>query len=145
MHSLKHVINILILSALIILISSCGLLEPPDKNGELIIVLKKQESLGKVSIVQSDTLASVQCILKKGSTTVYDQNLTKNGSYYEGEIKNLEPADNYSVLLYGKNSSQNIIRRGYESRYIRLDPDRSGRRARCCRCAPADIQRPSVR
>ncbi|MEJ2629469.1 MAG: hypothetical protein P8078_13070, partial [bacterium] len=115
MHSFKHVINILIFPVLIILISSCGLLEPPDKNGELIIVLKKQESMGKVSIVQSDTLDSVQCILKKGSTTVYNQNLTKSGSYYEGEIKNLEPADNYSVLLYGKNSSQNIIRRGYES------------------------------
>jgi len=105
-------LSVLILIFVTSLIYTCGIIEPESKNGSLIIVLNQPDpnplskSLGE--------LDAVQCIVKKGATTKYDQNLTKNGGYFEGDITELDPGNDYSVLLYGKNISNDIIRRGYQ-------------------------------
>ncbi|OQX83402.1 hypothetical protein B6D60_10535, partial [candidate division KSB1 bacterium 4484_87] len=92
----------------------CGLFEPDLPDGSLAIVLLQNENLPKASSLETNH-ESVQCIVKKGSQSVYNKNLTKKaGGGFHGEITDLEPANNYSVLLYGKNSSNNIVSRAYK-------------------------------
>jgi len=93
---------------------TCGIMEPQSKNGSLVIVLDQPEQNNPLLKALGE-LSAVQCIVKKGATTKYDQNLTKNGSYFEGEVTDLDPGSDYSVLLYGKNVSSDIIRRGYQN------------------------------
>ena len=92
----------------------CGLFEPELGPGSLQIILVKQEGESDLEKV-AETLASVQCTVKKGSETKFDGNLTKQGSSFHGEVDGLEPGSDYSVLLYGKNSNGEIIARGYQS------------------------------
>lgn len=128
----RQIINFLILILFLFAIS-CDLFEPLDKKGSIVIILEPEEKadgLGKSIdnkmaegglenglhlLKTEESLSSVQCIVKKGSTTKYDDYLTKNGSYFEGTISDLDPGSDYSVLLYGKNSSGDIIGRGYKS------------------------------
>ncbi|MBC8185658.1 BACON domain-containing protein, partial [candidate division KSB1 bacterium] len=95
----------------------CGLLEPENPDGSLAILL--QEETAQNSLPKSKTSTAhdaVQCIVKKGSQVVYDDNLTKKpeGGFHR-EITGLEPANNYSVLLYGKNNSDIILSRAFKS------------------------------
>jgi hypothetical protein len=98
------------------IVLKCGIFEPEEPQGSLAIILKNnsENSLPKAEATSSHD--AVQCIVKKGSQTVFDENLTKKaGGGFHGEIKDLEPANNYSVLLYGKNNSSAIISRAYKS------------------------------
>ena len=96
----------------------CGLLEPEKPCGSLSIVLLQEETpqnnLPKIN--SATTHESVLCVVKKGSQTVFNNNLTKkDGGGFHGEINDLEPAENYSVLLYGKSSTNSILSRAYKS------------------------------
>ena len=86
----------------------CGLFEPDRSPGSLKIILKDEErsnSLEKAAV----NLSSIQCIVKKGSVTKFDGNLTKQGSSFHGEIPGLEPGSDYSVLLYGKEDRKSVV------------------------------------
>jgi len=97
----------------VIVFIRCGVFEPDKTPGSLRIVLQSSTSSGLEKA--SGTLSSVECIVKKGSETKYDANLTNQGGSFHGEITGLEPANNYSVLLYGKNSSGDIMVRATRS------------------------------
>lgn len=110
-------LNTKIILIIIISISfavQCSLFEPEIPTGSLKIILvseKSDKSLKK----QAELLNTVQCIVKKGSKEKHNNNLTLQGNSFHGEITGLETGSDYSVLLYGKNSNNFIIARGYES------------------------------
>lgn len=110
MHKITKYLSAIFLLFLI----GCEIFEPPIKEGSLQISLVSERYVGK-SVVKATTLSSVQCIVQKGTETVFDANLTRQNGSFHGEITDLEPAGNYSVLLYGKNTSEDIISRGYRS------------------------------
>ena len=113
MRTLKIFQCIAIFMLVTLFITSCGILEPQKLNGSLIIILEqKEKDISRELARVLDNLNSVQCILKKGSETIYNNNLTKIDTYYEGEFKDLDPGNDYSVLLYGKSVSSEIIQRG---------------------------------
>lgn len=92
----------------------CRLFEPEHTSCSLRIVLIKDTT--NTSLQKSaETLSSVRCIAKKGTQIIYDSYLTLQGYTFHGEITGLVQASDYSVLLYGENSSSNIISRGYKS------------------------------
>ena len=104
----------LLIILLFILNNNCGLFEPEIRFGSISIQLVTDNTGDKISKAQ-ESLSTVRCIVKKDSNTIHDQNHSKSGNSFQINIDNLEPADNYSVLLYGKNSSGDIIDRGYRS------------------------------
>ncbi|MEJ2628197.1 MAG: hypothetical protein P8078_06550, partial [bacterium] len=109
-----HSREFLILAILIILLLiSCHIFEPDDENGSLLIEIAS-ETTNSLS-VPPETISSVRCLLSKGSQDVYDQEYTKaEEGKFSITIDNLKPADNYSVLLYGKNSSEAVVGRAYQ-------------------------------
>ena len=109
----KRIIYLLMIVIAVIAIR-CGLFEPQVQKGSICIQLVTETSDTKLAKAQ-ESLSTVRCILKKGSNTIHDQEYTKSGSSFQIDIKDLDPANNYSVLLYGKNSSADIIGRGYRS------------------------------
>lgn len=117
-----HLIKIFFMS-FIFLFLHCGLFEPERKTGSLQIILQGPASSGlhleggdHLGLEKAtETLSLVQCIVKKGTETKYDGNLTKQGSTFHGEIEGLEAGSDYSVLLYGKNSSGEMIARGFQA------------------------------
>jgi formylglycine-generating enzyme len=109
---LKKSLGFFIIISFLIL-AHCGIFEPEKPKGSLSIIITKAE-LAKLSET-SEQLASVFCIVKKGDQDVFNENLSKQGNSFSGEIDDLNPADNYSVLLYGKNTDAEIIARGLKS------------------------------
>jgi len=109
-----HSREFLILAILIIfLLISCHIFEPDDENGSLLIEIASETTS---SLSESlETISSVRCLVSKGSRERYDQEHTKTeGGKFSITIDDLKPADNYSVLLYGKNSQEDIIGRAYQ-------------------------------
>ena len=107
------IIAFLLLTCLLAL--QCGLLDPESPNGSLKIVLVPEKSDNNGLKKISETLSSVLCIVNKGSKEIYNSNLAQEGNYFNAEIKDLKPGNDYSVLLYGKLSNNSIIARGYKS------------------------------
>jgi uncharacterized protein (TIGR02145 family) len=92
----------------------CGIFEPFNRKGSLAIILVQEnheQGLGKAL----ETLSSVRYVLKKGSVTVNEDYLPKSGSYFEGTIGDLDPGDDYSVQIYGMDSSGDILGMGSKS------------------------------
>jgi len=92
----------------------CGILQPEKPVGSLRIVLVTEQTSDKLKKTQ-EALSQVQCVVKKGSETKFNGSLTKQGTSFHGDIRGLEPGTNYTVLLYGKNISNEIIGRGYKA------------------------------
>ncbi len=90
---------LLVSFTILLFVFHCGPTEPESPYGSLRIVMEKSSSneLSKTA----DVLESVRAIVKKGSVTVYDGNLTRQGGGFHGEINNLEPGSDYSVQLFG--------------------------------------------
>lgn len=100
---------------LMLLFLHCGMFEPEIHTGNLIVeFVPEQENTG-LQKKSSTSLSAVQCIVKKGSTALYDLNLTHNGSSYETTIEGLEEGSDYSVVLYGKDSDSEVIARAYHN------------------------------
>ena len=78
------------------------------------IQLKTENETPKLAKAQT-SLSTVQCILKKGSSTVHDQTYSKSGSSFSITIDELEPASDYSLLIYGMDSSGDILGRASQS------------------------------
>ena len=107
--------NILfLLVIMVIIVIRCGLFEPEEQKGSICIRLVTKTNPTTLAKTQ-ESLSTVRCIVKKGSSTIHDQNHSKSGGSFKIDITELDPGDNYSVLLYGKNSSGDIIGRGYKS------------------------------
>jgi len=109
---LKKSIGFFIITSFLILVH-CGIFEPEKPKGSLNIIITKA-GLAK-SQQTSEQLALVYCIIKKSNQSVFNENLTRQGNSFSGEINGLDPANNYSVLLYGKNDNTEIIARGFKS------------------------------
>jgi hypothetical protein len=87
------------------LFMQCGIFEPPENKGSIAVVLvpeKQEQGLSKAF----EALNSVGYILKKGSSKVKEDNLARNGSYFEGTISDLDPGNDYSVQVIGLVSRQ---------------------------------------
>jgi uncharacterized protein (TIGR02145 family) len=91
----------------------CGLFEPENGKGVLRIFLVKDDADDDHLEKTQESLSSVRCILKKGSSTVHDQEHSKVGSSFQIDIEELDPGDDYSILLYGRTIGGDIIGRGY--------------------------------
>ncbi len=106
---------LLFLTLTVFLIIHCGIFEPDNEKGSISIQLVSKMDNSKFMKTQ-ETLYTVHCTVKKGTSEIHDKDYSKNSSgSFNIEIDNLKPADNYSVLLYGKNSSGDIIGRAYKS------------------------------
>ena len=103
---------ILTIFILFLIMIKCDVFEPEKKTGSLQIVLVKDENGLQKSTAN---LSSVQCILHKGSNEIYNDYLTLRASSFYAEVKDLEPSNDYKVLLYGRNSDNDILARGYET------------------------------
>ena len=103
-----------VLVLLIILSLHCNMFEPENKYGSMNIQLKTENETPKLAKAQT-SLSTVQCILKKGSSTVHDQTYSKSGSSFSITIDELEPASDYSLLIYGMDSSGDILGRASQS------------------------------
>ncbi len=86
----------------------CGLFEPENGKGSVRIHLVTDTNSVQLAKTQ-ESLSSVRCVLKKGSNTVHDQNHLKENGSFQIDIEDLDPGDDYSINLYGKNSSGDII------------------------------------
>lgn len=97
----------LALFAILLFAFHCGPTEPESPYGSLRIVMVKDSpnSLSKTADVLESVLAIV---VKNGSNTKSQYLSRKPEGGFHGEIKDLEPGDNYnySVLLYGRNTSE---------------------------------------
>ena len=105
--------SVLLILFIFVFVIRCGMFEPENRMGSMIINVTEDrgtDTLNKITV-----LSSVQCIVNKGSSKIYDEIITKQNGRFDVEITDLEPADNYSVLLYGKNSSSEVISRAYHS------------------------------
>lgn len=104
------------LFALIIvsLIFSCGILDQEETTGAIMITTVSENASQK-ALNPTETLQSVRCIVKKGKSEKFNDYLTDTGTSFYGNIKDLPKGDDYSVILYGKNTNNDIIARGYES------------------------------
>lgn len=90
----------------------CGLFEPENGKGSVRIHLVSDTGTIQAAKTQ-ESLSSVRCVLKKGSDTIHDQNHAKVNGSFQIDIEDLDPGDDYSILLYGKNINEDIIGRGY--------------------------------
>lgn len=83
---------------------TCNMYEPEDKSGAIVIqfVNPQQTSLAKPSQTE-ELLFSVRCVLTIGEKKVHDRYYSKADTSFHIEIRNLQPSENYGVLLYGRN------------------------------------------
>ncbi|MBN1480416.1 hypothetical protein EH223_20375 [candidate division KSB1 bacterium] len=107
-------IKIVLFAALFSALLTCDLFEPEQKSGAIAINFDSQQQLAK-GTQSEDTLATVQCVFSKGGTTIQDQSYRKSSSPLKIEFKSLEPAKDYAILLYGKNSENEMTERSYKS------------------------------
>jgi len=92
--------NAIALCLISIIIHGCGILDTEPSRGLLKIVLEKEESSG--TLAKGGHLTSAQYILKKGYTVQSWEHIPRVNSYFNIEIGDLEPGDDYSVTLYGR-------------------------------------------
>ena len=98
-----------------IFIIHCNIFEPENDKGSISIKLTSENDSTKLLKAQ-ETLYTVHCTVKKGSSTIHNEDHSKNNNgSFSIKINDLDPADNYSVLLYGKNNNSKIIGRAYKS------------------------------
>ena len=94
----KKVVTIVFCFFLII-IEGCGIYEPA--TGRLIIVFEQEEPdqhLAKTT----ESLLWAQYRLKRGNELIYWEHLQKTGDFFHTLIADLEPGDDYSIVLYGR-------------------------------------------
>ena len=98
---------------ILFLLMSCNIFEPDNEKGSLFIEISSETTFSLSGT--PEIISSVHCLVSKGSRELYDQEHTKaEEGKFSISVDDLEPADNYSVLLYGKNSQQDIIGRAYQ-------------------------------
>jgi hypothetical protein len=93
---------------------SCSVFKPKDEKGNLVVLLQ-QAKTKDIFEKPLETLKSVYCAIQKGGSVYKGFMLTQNGSYYEGTFSDLDPGIDYSILLKGYNSDDEILGRGYKS------------------------------
>ncbi len=108
----RNLFLFLLIFSLLILIQ-CGMFEPEKTTGSLVVNVSKEGGGG--TLCKATALSKVHCIVKKGSSSVYDEIISKVDGLFNTEIDDLKPSDDYSILIYGKNSSNEIISRAYKS------------------------------
>jgi uncharacterized protein (TIGR02145 family) len=86
----------------------CGIFEPKNGKGSIAIVLTlpmQAQELEK----PLETLTSVYCFLKKGSSIIREDYLVRNGSYFEGTVSDLEAGSDYSAQVVGLDGNGDIL------------------------------------
>jgi len=92
--------NAIVLCLISILIQGCGIFDTEPSTGLLRIVMDKEESGG--TLAKGGYLTSAQYILKKGYVVQSWEHIPRVNSHFNIEISDLEPGDDYSVTLYGR-------------------------------------------
>lgn len=103
---------ILVFCLMLILTAGCGIFEPRSSKGTLNIIMVKNpqsnEQVGKLREERSgiwqikEKLSNAQCIILRDTEVEYKNPLRKEDDYFHARIACLEPGENYSVFLYGK-------------------------------------------
>jgi len=96
----------------IVALTGCGVSEPDVKNPKGSITIHAPDTLSLEKAAES--IHRIQCIVQKGTNTVHDREYVKGDSGFIIEIEDLDPSDDYSVLLLGQNSESETVARGYE-------------------------------
>jgi hypothetical protein len=94
----KKLVTIIFCFCLII-IEGCGIYEPA--MGRLTIVFE-QEAQGQNLTKSTGSLLWAQYRLKRGNELVRWEHLQKTGDVFHTLIADLEPANDYSIVLYGR-------------------------------------------
>ena len=111
---MKKTKSVVILALLLSALLTCDLFEPEQKNGAIAVNFVLQQQLAK-SAQTEEALAAVQCALSKGSKTIHDNSYNRTGASFKIDLNDLEPAEDYTILLYGKNSRDEMIGRAYKN------------------------------
>ncbi len=99
-----------------LIITNCNMMEPVHAPGNLQIQLIPQNQQSMTQMAKTgDLLSDVYCVVKNGSDIVFNDDLSYQGGKFKGNISNLAPGDDYSVVLYGVNGQDEVI--GYGSEY----------------------------
>jgi len=98
----------------LVFLLGCGVSEPERETGTLRI-------LAPVEIIikgRSYSISQVHCTVMQGNQTAYEGNHTPRGTKFLVNVKNLEPADDYSVFFRGRARIYDFISRSYKRMVI---------------------------
>lgn len=88
----------------------CDVTEPEVKTGSLHI----QASGTVTRTAEIEAVSQVHCFVSREDQEVHEDEHLKTGSRFFIVIEDLEPAEDYSVLLLGQNEDGQSISRGYQ-------------------------------
>jgi len=83
----------------LILLEGCGIFEPA--TGRLTVVFE-QEAQSQNLVKTTESLLWAQYRLIKGDELIYWEHLQKTADVFHTLIADLEPGDDYSIVLYGR-------------------------------------------
>lgn len=86
---------------LLILTLCCELLDPGPSTGTLNITFNNTSADGSLKKSPGE-LSDVLCIVSKNNSIKRKKLLPKKGDHFQTRIYNLDPGEDYSVLLYGR-------------------------------------------
>ncbi len=109
MKKIKTILGFLMLGFLV----RCGLFQPETGTGSITVYISSPEKANELAKADAQ-LSYVKCMVEKGSKSIYDNYLTHEGGSFSGKIDDLEPGDDYSITLYGKNNNYETIVYGYQ-------------------------------
>lgn len=92
-------------------IPGCSLFEQDTSPGTLQITISHQADSSAAAKPQT-VLHHLQCILKRGHATVHNKTYYSEGGYFQIIINDLVPSEDYSILLWGYNDSDELLGQG---------------------------------
>ena len=96
---MRKKVGTIVLFCYLILLEGCGIYEPA--SGSLTIVFDQEEP-GQNLAKPTENLLWAQYRLMKGDELVCWEHLQKTGDVFHTLIADLEPGDEYSIVLYGR-------------------------------------------
>jgi len=97
----------------VFLITGCGIFQPREPASLYVVPVIKDSSniLYKSSSI---FISYLKCVVKQGSDTVYAGIYNKSVNFsFSIEIQNLEPGNNYSVIIYAFDEKGDFILKGF--------------------------------
>ncbi|MBN2414429.1 hypothetical protein JXO52_01235 [bacterium] len=79
---------------------TCAPLQPETDTGSLTIAFEQSNPDSTVS-KPGESLSRLMCILKRGESTISTNYYRRTGEYFQIIIRNLLPAVNYRIILWG--------------------------------------------
>lgn len=110
---MKHIAALLLIPVFLILQFSCTNLSPENEAGHITLSIHTPPLL-KAS-PQSATLAQINCKLIREGTTLRTKTFLAQNGRFNILMDNIEPHDNYALLVWGNSNEKETIARSYRA------------------------------